>query len=223
MIVRRRFARVVAPALLAVFCAILLGPRPAAATVVLEQPPTIGDLGGAGLVSNGSTQHFDDFSLAGDTTITGVGWHGSLGMQAGPGDFVIRFFQDDGAGHPEASPFFSEMVTATGTQTKMFEFEFFAALTNPVILPGGTDLWISILIDDGSNFTWGRAAGAPSPGSMPAGIAFSRFGDGRTIYQGQDLAFSLISGPISVPEPGTLALLVGGLAGVGLLRRRKRA
>jgi hypothetical protein len=46
-----------------------------------------------------------------------------------------------------------------------------------------------------------------------------RGGDSETVAA----TFTLVSGPTSVPEPGTMALLGAGLVGLGMVRRRAKA
>jgi PEP-CTERM motif len=48
--------------------------------------------------------------------------------------------------------------------------------------------------------------------NLPSGVGLSEFGT---------LAFGTGTGPVGAPEPGTLALLFLGLAGLGFMRKRK--
>jgi len=82
-----------------------------------------------------------------------------------------------------------------------------------------------------SAFAWSIGDTLTWSGNMVVAAAYSVFNPGtyvtqQSIYQGAVPQFSRVVvniGPVSVPEPGTLALFGIGLFGVGLTRRRKKA
>ena len=71
------------------------------------------------------------------------------------------------------------------------------------------------------------ASGTVSPGSAPytmmsTGIAFTGSGEGDQYTFSTQLTVNQGQAPAPIPEPGTIALLGTGLAGLGLLRGRRR-
>ncbi len=150
--------------------------------------------------------------------------------------FKLRIFNDSG-GLPSTNPFFEEVVSVagvdTGTDSGMFGnrdiFQYSAVIT-PVDLTAGTEYWFSVLENDITTLQWFWQA---SSGVCPPNIdqcAAERdsdaepwgFGLGGPIGSRDNLAFSL-SAADPVPEPSTLLLLGFGLAGLGLVGRRKMA
>ena len=69
---------------------------------------------------------------------------------------------------------------------------------------------------------WRWTSGSTGPGSLPYGVKapFSRWHDFGSGYDDRGLVTAFRA---NVPEPGTLALLAGGLLGFALASRRKDA
>ena len=83
-----------------------------------------------------------------------------------------------------------------------------------------------LLFGVGDIFTFALQAadsGLEIAGNDPPGYDGGElFKNGAAFTGLSDIAFITFVEPMSIPEPGTLALLVLGLAGIGLTRRRRR-
>lgn len=83
---------------------------------------------------------------------------------------------------------------------------------------------------DGANLTAGNNNGNGFSDWFLSGFDLSGFSDAQTLQFGVDMVdvdagrdqFFVISGPLSVPEPGTLGILGLGLIGIVLMRRRNK-
>ena len=203
----------------------LLGMSVAAGPQVYVQPYDPSTLGLAsqndtsvGGVGNYATA-YDNFTLAGDATITGLTF---AGVYFDPGEvgvttsFQVQFY-DDNAGHPGSS-LYSSSIPGNGS-------EVCDSSPNPVCTYsvtvnfgalGGTPYWLSIVSDSEVQPQWAWAGGTGGDGG-----AFQLYFGQGTAQEG-DLAFSLFA--TQVPEPSSWAtMLVGfGAAGTALRRRRTR-
>jgi hypothetical protein len=99
------------------------------------------------------------------------------------------------------------------------------ALPTPIEIDAGTQYAILLETIGTGNFMWNFAYGDP----YDDGRAFYRVGAGfgwtaPTLTTGlgtDDMAFrTFVEGVAAIPEPGALTLLVGGMLGLGLARRR---
>jgi len=208
----------------AVFSAfVLLGAFGASAGVLYSQPAnnpgtyyasqndtTLGGYGNFAIV-------YDDFTLAGASTVTTVDWTGGYYGGGGTPDitgFTVDFFSDN-AGQPGAL-LVSDSVVGNAGQTLLGDGDFSYSAGAPFSAAGGTKYWLSIVPDMAFPPQWGWESSSPSGGD---GIAYQYF-LGNTSQVGTDFAFTL-EGNASVPDGGSTAMLLGmGVAGLTWLRRR---
>jgi len=170
----------------------------------------------------------DGFAISAETDllITGVYWTGgySLASTSIVDDFTIRFFADDD-GRPQADPLMSIALGngAARTDWGANRYSYLASI-DPLRLAAGTQYFISIVANTAgseSNWYWNAE-------DFPAGATrLERVSDGDQ-WSGNGLrnyVFSLFGDaapPSAVSEPGTLALLMLGLASLAFSRRRKQ-
>lgn len=168
----------------------------------------------------------DDFQLQpGASTVSGIRWWGGYSnMPTGIDSFTIRIFADD-AGVPAAGPLAEFDVgqasrVSTGLDAYGLDVYAYEANFGPVDLMANVTYWLSIVHDTSAGdieiWYWSLDhAGSSQYLPIPDGPGWTEH-DAR-------LGFQLTNDAAAVPEPGTLALLGLGLAGIGFQRRRRRA
>jgi hypothetical protein len=219
---RAAIARAVLPAVLG---ASLVGP--ASAAVVFDQPPADGN---DAFPSITAAQSAGGFRLSTTTAVTGLWWWGSyLEDPADPAtplrkdEFSVQIFADDGSGAPAANPgetmsqqptrFSTSLLDQTGAPVYRFEL-----VLAPVTLTGGKDWYLSVvnqfdILDASAGWYWLL--------SDTKRENFYRFVDGDPWLSQPtgNLAFRVIGNPeTAIPLPGTLLLLLCGLAGLRVAR-----
>ena len=189
----------------------------------------------------------DDFTAARSGRVARIEWWGSAALTGNIDQFEVTFHNDAG-GFPDDTDATGLVQSANGGISQHFVssagsdadgdgvFQFGAAWTpKDITLVAGTDYWFSVANAQGLGWLWADAGGlAPTVGSEQftaqesTGVGPNggpHFGPwvglsaSPTAQVKQDFAFRIF---VEAPEPGTMAVFAVGLAGLSLLRRRKR-
>jgi PEP-CTERM motif len=171
----------------------------------------------------------DDFSLSpGSNTITGIRWTGVYvsAPPTVPDNFRIQLFANV-AGAPNLTPIISLSIGDPGrtdTGVDIFSNDLFVySVTVPlIILAPDITFWLSIVNDTSadliSNWAWGSQLF-----DFGSGESAARTSEDSPWFTSPALAQDFtISGPVNIPEPGSIVLLGMGLLGL-LGYRRLRA
>lgn len=130
-----------------------------------------------------------------------------------PTDTVLATVSLDHSGIPNSLPLMSEITAAELTTIDLSAFNIevniddVLAITLSEFTAGYTPRWIGTPFD---MYAAGEALRDPGGGFIPYGTS-------------SDMYFQTFVEPRTIPEPASLALLLAGLAGLGLSRRRTRA
>ena len=183
--------------------AVLLSPMAANADVIVD---TGNNGGGIRYVLSGSQWIAGQFSIVDDYSITSIqGWIGVSNL----GDLTVAIYSDI-AGLP-GTELYSSAFTSSGANS----WQGLTGLAWDIV--SGT-YFAAFEVRPGQSFFGELPGGAINP--LP-GYAFTT--DGNWVeFDGINSSFRINADAASVPEPGTLALLGLGLAGMGMTRRKKK-
>ena len=165
----------------------------------------------------GCTQQVaDDFTLTEDTLITDIHWWGNYDTGTAPAtdDFTITFYEDifsRPGKQLDALSITRQSASGLTNINGVPVFKYDALLSAPFEVLANTTYWVSIDNDpDGTAWYWLQSTQGNGQNALQRDGWFP--GD-------SDVAFELTT----VPEPTTLAVVAVGLAGITVLRRKKRA
>lgn len=193
----------------------------ASAAVVFEQEPVNGN---DAFPSISAAQSADGFVLPTTTSVTGLRWWGSYSQDPTtlPADvFSVRIFADDGSPGETISqqPTRSSSLLVDKTGAAVYRFDLVLA---PFTLAGGKDWYLSVInqfdVRDPTAVWYWLLSNATDEN-------FYRSADGDPWLSDStgNLAFQVIGNPgRAIPLPGSLLLLLAGLAGLNLVRLRSR-
>lgn len=223
---RAAVGRAVVPVVLGVS---LIGP--ASAAVVFGRLPVDGN---DSFLSISAAQSADGFTLSATTEVTGLTWWGSYSQDPAtlPADkFVVRIFADDGSRKPEIKEMeqYSQepkrsaeglLVDKTGAQVYRFDLAvapvllgrastWYLSVVNQFDVGNVNAEWFWLLSDsDTTSENFYRSASSDAWLPDPTGnFAFQLTGEPRT----------------SIPLPGSLMLLLSGLAAMNVVCSRRRS
>lgn len=159
---------------------------------------------------------YDDFTLAADSTITGVNFTGGFfnpSTVAPISGFTVSFYADN-AGQPGGT-LIGSFIAGNGSQTCVDNICTYNVGTN-FAASAGTQYWMSIVADLPFPPQWGWAQGTGGDGQ-----SVQDFFGNRTVLT-SDVAFTLSGVTTAVPEPSTWAMLILGMGVVGGTMRSAR-
>ncbi|MCM8620306.1 MAG: hypothetical protein NFW16_00885 [Candidatus Accumulibacter sp.] len=198
----------------------------ASAGVVFQQSPVGGN---DAFPSISAAQTADDFVLSANTSVSGLVWWGSYSKAPAtlPADaFRVRISADDGTGRPAIAPLAEFTQTPTRTPSSLADvtgadvYRYEMALPSALALAGGTPFYLSVVNqfdvgDPDANWYWLL--------SDAVGVNFYRAASGDPWDKDTSGNFSFAisaDAPMPVSLPGTLSLLLSGLAALSLVGRR---
>ncbi len=189
----------------------------AAAPLYLQAPVNMGD--GAGASTDFGQQVSDSFSLSTPATITNIFWWGSYLDNLDVGDdFHLRIFNSTVTRdfYPVALSEKKVSMLEDAMQNSVYHYEFAPPIAEDLV--AGT---YNLLIENLGDSEWLWLSGEATPSSQN-GISVRTY---DTAWMSDtsisNLAFGLSGTPSqSVPEAGSLALVLLGCAGLGMAGRR---
>lgn len=186
---------------------------PAQAAVLLGQGPGANPPGGG---SYGQFRFYDDFRLAGTSSITSLTWWGST--YAPSGTFEIRFTEVNGW-YP-GNVLYTATVTAVATNFNEYISQYSATFTTPFVASAETNYFLSIYRSDGY-FSWAGATGPSAPGVFNAELMVG-VGPTSSYLNAMNLSWQLEGNAVApVPEPASWAMLLLGFGAIGGAMRRR--
>jgi len=167
---------------------------------------------------NGSfATEYDNFTLGGDATVTGVSWRGLFFNPYEHGTitgFTLSFWADSGnaPGGLLASTFIPGIAGETLVSGTMYDY---SATVADFAASAGTQYWLSIVPDLGFPPQWGWTVGGGGDS-----LSYQKFFGTLTPNQ-SDMTFTLTGKTASVPDSGVTLLYSGlAMAALALVRRR---
>jgi len=219
-----------------VFLAILAPAGLASANPIFSQTKMVSyDIQGSSIGSDrdaiwgAGAQVFDDVTLGSSATVRSVTWWGVLGFEntpVTPVSFDLIFYGDAG-GLPDTGNVISSStvsflsLTSTGFEINDDDVYEFQADVTPTVLPGGIQVWFSVLADTSNdiddNFLWAVEWSQDESLGKVAHRAPLTATEPFDVWNGMQL---FILDDAAVPEPASLSLLA--LGGLAVIRRRRR-
>lgn len=176
-------------------------------------------------LSNGTAVAEDFVLQAGANTIADIHWTGGyFEAPASSDNFTIQIF-DDNAGQPGAILHnLSNIVDAgrvdTGVDLAVYSIFAYWIDIAPLDLSAGDTYWLSIFNTTSPDERWFWGSNASGGNAQ---FRFFQPPDPDPGWETVDYTMDFqLTGPSSIPEPTTLALMGLGLAGIGYGRRRSK-
>ncbi len=208
------------------------------ANTIVDKAPRSTAIGAPSTSGNEFERSADDFDVAGPTSIGVVTWYGFFfpsSASTNPASFDVFFYDDDPTGGsiglPVEPPIYSTRVegvvgvdtgiSASGTTI----FEWTSAIPLAV-LPAAGKYWISVQGVPESPFPsaelwlWAYSETEPEGDSTAFKDDLTDFWTELPPELPEEEGFNALAFALLVPEPGTFSLVLLGLSGLGLVRRR---
>jgi hypothetical protein len=195
----------------------------------------INTIGAAGTFSTGADGLPDDSSLlASSFYVSGTPDFNSLTLAlsaTAPGDggsVMVFLLPDDGTGGPGVAGFpdlsgvtYPTLGTISDSalvaSPTLVTFAISAANVSSITSPNG-EYWIGLSTNEPTSVQWAQSSVGNGIGlDGQSGYALNNFNGGALFAGGYQMTVSAEN----VPEPTTVAILGGGLAGIGYVRRRR--
>ncbi len=194
----------------------------------LNSPPAGGDSGSGDYISTSPGQSgahgalADSFSVSGSTTITDV----KLDLVGGDGttaDYItVKILTDSGSHTPGSTVLYTNSFSTILSTSPAAPLDL-SGLS--VLLATSGRYWVSVSSTTaGSTSVWEYENDATGTGTSAEYNASANNGShlNSVTYSPYMMIISTSSGSTAVPEPGTLALVSLGLAGMGFVGKRRK-